>query len=375
MTVLIVIILILIAIVIFLYFRPSKPRAVYHVPYIEGLIAKLENNDELAIRKLREAVGLDTNLIDAYVRLGNLYRKKGDIDRAIQIHQSLTVRPTLRRDEEKRIYFALVEDYLVAQRFNKAVSYLKEILKIDRNDTRARQLIANVYEDLGNYQDCLAFFEDIGRSGDDRRRAFYTAQMGLSRIKEQSPDKEAAEKEGLGLLKKALKIDAQSLTALYHLAEHYRERGELKKAKEYYEKIIAVRPTHAFLVIPNLEKIMYELNSFDEIIPIYEKLFNDNPRNAVVGYALASLYEKKNDVESSRAIYRKLADISPKSMRPRLRMLNLMVQDKQAAREIQDLERLTISHLYTCTQCGYSTEKYLFLCPQCHALESLLPSS
>jgi len=138
MIVLIILVVALIACVLFLYFYRKREKATGHTPYIEALIALLENKENLAMKKFKEAVSIDSDLVDAYVRLGDLYRKKGDVERAIQIHQSLTVRPTLNKHEEKKVYLALVNDMLETTRLNKATSFLKEIINIYKKDKYAR---------------------------------------------------------------------------------------------------------------------------------------------------------------------------------------------------------------------------------------------
>jgi lipopolysaccharide biosynthesis regulator YciM len=157
MTLLIIIVVALIALVLYLYFYRKREKVTGYGPYIEALVALLENDEDTAMKKFKEAVSLDSDLIDAYIRLGDLYRKRGDISRAIQIHQSLTVRPTLKKQKEKRVYYALVNDLLDANRHNKAIAFLKEILKIDKKDKHARELVLRIYEEMNNYGDCMHF--------------------------------------------------------------------------------------------------------------------------------------------------------------------------------------------------------------------------
>lgn len=373
---LIILLVALIAIIVYLYLRPNKKRATTPAAYLEGLIALLDQNEELALRRLKEAVTADTDLTDAYIRLGDLYRKKGDIDRAIQIHQSLTVRPTLKKDDEKKVYFALIQDYIAAGRPNKSVAFLKEIIKIDRNDRTAWDLVIRLYEDLQNWSECVAAYEEQPRSEfrDSRRHAFALAALAGARMKEPPAEENAAaEKEIQSLLKKALRINPDSLAALYYSAEYFRLHDDLKKAREYYLKIAGLAPDFMFLIIPGLEKVMYDLGSFEEMIPLYEKIFQANPKNFPTAYALAALYEKKNDLELAREVYRKVAEIYPRSVVPRLNLLRLSTDDKNARRDLIDLIKTQGDLKYLCAACGTMAEKFSFLCPVCHALESYKP--
>ncbi len=374
MTILIIIIFALIAFIIYFYFKPRKTRVSANIPYLESLIAELENNDELAMKKLKEALSIDTNLVDGYVRLGNLYREKGDIERAIKIHQSLTVRPTLKKEEEKKVYLNLVQDFLQSNRPNKAISYLREILKIDKNDRTARDLLLRVYEDLQNYQDCIALCEEYGGGSiDGNRIACYYSALGNAKMSESGEEEAERIKEATNLFKKALKIKPDSLSALYTTAEFYRNQGDLKKAREYYLKLLEFHPDFAFLIITELEKTAYETGTFEQIIPLYEKIFKQNPKNFSVGFALANLYEKKNEVEQAKEVYRKIGELYPEAILPKIHILKLSADTKTIKREIAEIEKSLTQNKFVCSKCGNKTKKFIFICSDCRSIESYLP--
>jgi lipopolysaccharide biosynthesis regulator YciM len=374
MIVLIIIVVALIVLVLYLYFYRRREKVSGRKPYIEALLALLENKKDLAMKKFKDAVNLDSDLMDAYIKLGDLYREKGDISRAIQVHQSLTVRPTLKKYEEKKIYYALVNDMFANNRQNKAISFLKEILKIDKKDQHARELILRIYEDMGNYGDCITLYEEGGiKSKTARQHAFYYASFAHNKLKSPGETKPEVEKEVINLLKKALKISSSSLSAIYYLAAYFEEKGDLKKAKDYYYKMITQHSDYAFLIIPKFEKLYFELNLFDEIIPIYEKIFHKNPKNFAIGLALADLYEKKNDTERAMNVYSKLSDLYPKSFLPKLRSLKTIADDETIKEKISEIENSLVHGNVRCTNCGFVTEEFAFLCPRCHAVESFLP--
>jgi len=373
-TALTIIVVALIALVLYLYFHRRREKITAYKPYIEGLVALLENNGDLAMKKFKETVNIDSDLVDAYIRLGDLYRKKGDVSRAIQIHQSLTVRPTLKTHEEKKIYYALVQDMLDTSRHNKAISLLKEILKIDKKDRNAQELVLRIYEDMENYGDCIALYEEGAiKPKETKKHAFYYASFANMKMNNLTGDNPDAERTIVNLLRRALKISETSLSALYHLGNYFGQKGDLKKAKEFYLKLITHHPDYAFLIIPKFEKVYFELGLFDKMIPVYEKIFLDNPNNFSVGFALADLYEKKNDIESAKEVYRKLSEKYPKSILPQLRLLRSMVEDESMKERISEIEHTVSYKHFKCSACGFDTEKFTFLCPQCHTAESFLP--
>ncbi len=373
MTILIIIIIALIAFIIYFYFRPRRQKISANVPYLESLIAELENNSELAIKKLKEALNIDTNLVDGYIRLGNLYRKKGDVERAIKVHQSLTVRPTLRKDEEKKVYFSLVQDYLESNRPQKAIAFLREILKIDRNNREARNLLLRIYEDLQNYQECISLSEENDITIDGQRIAYYYSAQANALLSESGEDREARVKEAINLLRKALKIKSDSVSGLYSLAEFYKNNGDLKRAKDYYLKLLELQPDYAFLVLNEVERSAYETGTFEQIIPLYEKIFKQNPKNFAIGFALANLYEKKNEIEQAKDIYRKISELYPNALLPRIRIMKLSSDTKSIRKEITEIEKMLSENNFICKKCSNRVRKFIFICPNCRSIESYLP--
>lgn len=369
-----VIIIALVVLIVFLYVRQSRGKLTGYIPYIDALTALLENDDATAMKKLKETVNLDSDLIDAYIRLGALYRKQGDVPRATQIHQSLTVRPALKMREEKRVFYALVDDMIAANRKNKAISLLREILKIDKKDRHARKLILKLYEEMGNYADCITIYEEGGfKRKDPQRHAFYYASLAKAKLQSITGTDAEKEKEAVNLLKKALKISSDSLSALHYLAAYFEQKGNLKKAKEYYRRIVTEHPDQAYLIMPAFEKIHFELGSFDEIIPVYERVFQEHPTNFTVGLALAALYEKKNAVEMARDVYGKLSQEYPQNVLVSLRLLRSQIDDEAFKEQIKEIENRLARTMFRCTNCGFDVDEKAFLCPQCHAVESFLP--
>jgi lipopolysaccharide biosynthesis regulator YciM len=225
MILLIITICVIVAIIVYFYIRQQRRQITGYTPYLEALIALLDHNEDLAMKKFKEAVRIDSELVDAYIRLGDLYRKKGDISKAIQIHQSLTVRALLKKKVEKEVYYALVHDFLEVNRMNKAIAYLKEILKIDKNDMRARNMMLKIYEDMEDYNGCISVYEDRAfKSRDENRLAYYYTSLASNKLRTLSENDHEGRKEIFNIFKKALKISSTSLTAHYNIANYFNKQ-------------------------------------------------------------------------------------------------------------------------------------------------------
>src|SRR4030042_5686130 len=362
MTYLILIIVVLIAILLYFFFQKHREKASSHTPYIEALIAQLDKNDDMAVKKFKDAIAIDTDLVDAYIRLGNLYRKKGEYDTAIKIHQSLTVRTMLKRHEEKRVYYALVDDMIAIDRKNKAIAFLREILKIDKNDQHALEMILRIQEEMGQFADCANIYEDSNFTNrSDTRFAFYYASAAQNQLSSSGSSKNDTEKKVLSFFKKALRIASNSLTAMFYLADHYEKKGDLKKAAEYYTKIINSHPDHAFLILSRYGRVMFELDRFGEIIPLYEKIFSANPKNFMVGFELAALYKKKSEPERVKHIYSKLADTFPDQVLPKLYIIQNMSAEPEVQQKVDETIGGVLTNKFRCAKCGFTTGEHVFL--------------
>jgi tetratricopeptide (TPR) repeat protein len=113
--------------------RPGGPAA---DNYQEALRALLDGRETEAIKRLRDTVMKDTDNVDAYIRLGRLIRQRGDAEKAAHIHQSLTVRPALKRSEELVIY----EERLSSDKLPHLRRLLAMLLSRKRSDEAAEIL-------------------------------------------------------------------------------------------------------------------------------------------------------------------------------------------------------------------------------------------
>jgi len=110
---LIIILLLVALIAIYPFIRDYVKRQKIPVAsYTEALGLILDGKNAEAIEKLKETVNKDSNNIDAYLRLAELYTIKGDTERAAKIFERLTVRRNMSSKDEKKVYQNLADYYL-----------------------------------------------------------------------------------------------------------------------------------------------------------------------------------------------------------------------------------------------------------------------
>ncbi|MEO0226054.1 MAG: tetratricopeptide repeat protein [candidate division WOR-3 bacterium] len=356
---------ILVALIAYILLKYRREKKTPHSPYLDGLLALIDNNIDLAIKKLKEAAQNDTDNIEAYIRLGDLFRQKNEINRAIQIHQPLTVRPTLTKELEKKIYLSLARDYIADKRYNRAVSFLKEILNIDRDNHTAREMILQIFETTENFFDAAQIEEEFAKKSKNYARlAAYYAEHGRRILTEN-------EKEGINYLRKALKLFADCPNGLYYLGEYYVNQGKLDKAADYWERLLEIAPVYSFLILGKLEKVYFDLGRFDDLIPRYRSLFNKNPKNVSIGLALSEIYLKKDEYGEARDLLAKITDVNPQLITPHLKQLALLIEENNCPDALALLNRITNDMLAPklyCKQCGSEYSGFTLFCKKCPGL-------
>ena len=113
--------------------------------YVNALNELIAGNNHKARELFVEAVKFDTNNIDAYLKLGMLYRMENNPAKAFKIHKELTIRPNLNSSLMADIYRNIVEDLIALKNYNDALSYVEKVLAVAPSDKWALDIQTKIY--------------------------------------------------------------------------------------------------------------------------------------------------------------------------------------------------------------------------------------
>ncbi|MCI0409624.1 MAG: hypothetical protein L0191_13860, partial [Acidobacteria bacterium] len=162
--------------------QSSGGRLGESIHYILGLDYLAAHQIDQAIVELTRAVKLDTEAVEIYLILGNLFREKGQLERAIQIHQSILHRPRLSARERAHTLLCLGIDFKRAGFRERAAQTFEQVLTLDPGNAYALQHLQKIREEEQNWQGALALAQEAAAlTGVEERRilAFLHDQMGL----------------------------------------------------------------------------------------------------------------------------------------------------------------------------------------------------
>jgi lipopolysaccharide biosynthesis regulator YciM len=365
----IVLVIIIVAIVSTKQSRGKRQRGDL---YTKGLNYMLHGEHEAAIECFKEIVNQNTENVDAYLKLGILYRNLAKLKTAISIHKALLYRQELSPDQKQVVLRNLVEDYLAAGEKDKALQAAEQIITTDRRNIWALSKIHILHRDLKHWEQAAEFYEKVlhlEKRKDDRQLALYKVQEGLQKMAGgQNHDARL-------IFRKALKIDPNCEAACYYIADSYIKDNRQEDALEWWEKYAEITPDKAKLIFQPLKKVLFNLGNFGIIEQFYQNILEQKPSDPEVMLELAGFYERKGDFGQAYSIIMELLEKLPDNLAVQIALSRILLgQNKiKAAVDLlsEILEKTRFGQERTCSVCQSKTREITWLCPNCGEKDTL----
>ncbi len=342
--------------------------------FFKGIQYLLSDDKDNAIEELTKSVKIDSDTVETYVALGNLYRSKGDIERAIRIRQSIILRPNIDENVRLGALFDLGVDYKKAGMVNRALETFLEVLKKRSSDVRTLVEIERIYEELRDWDKAYETRRRIAKysKGDHTSiMAHHLVEMG--KVSQAEGDYTRAR----SLYKKAISTNKGCVDAYLHLGDLYAERGEYKKAISIWKKIATVDPRFTFLAYGRLEAAYSSMKNIKPVEGFLRELAEENG-DAFTYLALSRFLFAEGDVDGALAQVRRALEIKPELWQARKFQGEILIhsgRDQEALEAYKDLiSRLDLPSLrFQCSCCGLEGDRLYWQCPKCKTWDSAVP--
>ncbi len=334
--------------------------------YFKGLNYLLNDEQGKALDIFVKLVESNWDTIDTHFALGKIYRKNGEMDKAIKIHQGLIARPSLPEQYRGKILLELGYDYLGAGWFDRAEGLFKEVLIQDEKSKEARHNLILIYQQEKDWYKAIAIADDLFAENPavtGPMIAHYYCE--LADIAKTKGDITQLENNA----KKALKYDIACVRASILLADQAKASGDYKQAIKLYESIEKQDAESIILVIDSMLECYTHLSSENKL---YEYLLDLQKRheNLFLQTVIVSVLEKS---QGKQAAIEYLSDKI--KHQPSLASIHKLVTYKEeeidADKVFADLDK-AISVMqkdsveYRCQKCGFSSNTHYWLCPGCN---------
>ncbi|MCF7804867.1 MAG: tetratricopeptide repeat protein [Candidatus Marinimicrobia bacterium] len=361
----------ILSLILYFIFRPSSPKRTTESLYSDGLRLLLEGDLKAASEKLKEVVRRDTGHIDAYIKLGDIFRENGQYDQALKVHQSLTVRRNLTPGQQVDIYLSMVYDHRELNAYEKALEFADKILTIDKKNLKGLNAKLEIYRENDLWDNAVDVLKAIEKySGEDQSKAIATYRVAEGQLLEETGEA----REGRIRYRKALKLDPECCPAFICLGNSYDEENRIEEAVDNWQKFGELCPDLLFLVSGRIEQRLFELGNFSEVERYYRRLLDKYPDNIEAAVGIATFYEKKGENQNAIRAIENALDKSPDSLRARIVLTRLYNQGENrdgVAEQLEEMFRIESQQkTFTCGECGFQSREMHWLCPNCYATYS-----
>lgn len=357
-----------------LFRRRKKSESTSQEAYVDGLRSIISGDHQTAFVKLRQAVDLDTENIDAYLKLGDLFREKGMNDRALQIHKELTLRRDIPPELSNDISKSLAMDYLGAGMKENAIDLLKPMIRDDRARNWAEEKLLNLYITVKLWKEAEELYASILK----RKKLKESSTMANIKIMigRQQHDRGEYHKARVAY-KEALSFDKNNPFAYIYIAESYRQEERVDDALEYLRKLCQEVPRYAYLAFSVIEETFFEVGRFGEVEDIYRGVLNNDQENIPAKIALAGIYEKKGEIQTAENMLRSVLDVDDSNSAAAIRLAKILAGDGRSREGLEILsnaaDKIDLSYdIFKCKVCGESLKRPEPLCTKCNNLGTFI---
>ena len=339
--------------------------------YMLGLNFLVDNQIDQAIDELTQATSTDTDALEIQMILGNLYRQKGQVGRAINVHQALLQRTDLRTLEHAHVLLCLGLDFRHGGFVDRALEAFQEVVRLDALNRYAFVNLQKLYEDQHQWLEAARVRETIAvidahqRDEDRQILGFLRNEVGSTQA--HGGDSAAAAKT----FQDAIDVDPGIAPAYLNLGDAREQQGSLTGAVEAWENLVQALPDRAYLAFERLERAYRALGAPRRFVDMCHRLIGRNPQDWRARLALSRHLAAGGE---HRQAFDVLLDALPHNPHGLVihqevwQVLSALGLDPALVRRYVDLTRNAVFYLdpHVCVRCRYRSTELLWQCPQCH---------
>lgn len=342
--------------------------------YFKGLNHLLNDQPDKAIDSFIEIVKLDPESADMHFALGNLFRRRGETERAIRVHQNLLARPDLPAEDKAHAQYELGIDYLKAGLLDRAEETFNQLVDTSYA-VKARRSLLEIYQREKEWRRAIAAAEGLQDSGAGSRQkeiAQFYCELAQDALVHTAPS------DAMQLLDKALEADRHSVRATILRGDALLAQGDVEEALKTWRRVEQQSVPHVALVAARLmdgyrkvgrpqegvnllKSYLAEASSIDLIEVVFKAVIELDGVQAAKELVVEELRRNPTLLGLDKLLEARLMD-APANIWEELSMVKNLVQ-----RYTQKLAR------YQCSHCGFKARQFYWHCPGCNRWDSYPP--
>lgn len=342
--------------------------------YLKGLNFLLNEQTDQALEHFLKMVRVDDKTIETHFALGSLFRRRGEVDRAIRIHQNIIARPDLANEQRDQALFSLAKDYLRAGLLDRAEKMFVRLAEGSRHQVEALEQLCRIYEQEREWQRAIDSGQKLevlsGRSLGLQIAHYYCE---LAEKSASNQDYAAAR----AFVKKAQSGRPRTFRGALTRARIARESGDHKTALKLYQRVMDESNYLITEALPQVVEIHREENSMGQLEKHLRSMLEKHPELAK-DLAYTAIVNDIGDIAVVDDCVEQYMLNEP-TLAEFIDLQQLSGDNDTERQAVLGKVRAALSKLaastprYRCTECGFSSQRLLWQCPSCKNWETQRP--
>jgi lipopolysaccharide biosynthesis regulator YciM len=341
--------------------------------YLTGLNFLLNEQPDKAIDAFIEAVKIDNQTVELHFALGSLFRRRGETDRAIRMHQNLVDRDDLSDEQRQQALSELGLDFLKAGLLDRAEAVFVKLRGTRLNDFALKNLL-DIYQQEKDWRKAIEIAEALPHEGVlwEKEVSNFHCELASADIANSRFD------DGLANLGRALEMNRKSVRASMLLGDLHAARGDDVAALEAWKKVESQNPVYLALVAERLMDAYRRLGQLEQGMQLLRSFLDQYPSLDL----LDALFQWELQKEGPQAAYQLVRDELRRN--PTLLGLDklleaaLLTAPAEQRTDIELVKSLVHGHTrrvarYRCDACGFKARQFYWRCPACGGWETYPP--
>ncbi|HEU5281901.1 MAG TPA: lipopolysaccharide assembly protein LapB [Gammaproteobacteria bacterium] len=358
-------------------YRPEEaPQKIdLHRDYMVGLNFLLNEETDKAVDIFIKMLEVDSDTVETHLAVGKLFRRRGEVDRAIRIHQNLIARPQLEKTYREQSLYELGQDYLSAGMLDRAERIFQELANDKSHAPAAYKTLLDIYQQAKDWEkaaETAIKYEGVTRQNMQPVIAQYYCELAELALHKQDHEK------ALAYLNQADVADKHCVRASLLRATVLMATGDYAKALVSLKKVKTQNVDYLYEAIDKMAVCYEALGEEDEMMLYLKDLAEAHPRVPVV-LILADRIRKRMGDKLAAGFVADYVRRYP-SLQGLYLFVNLYISSAEgrAKDDLHILQNLMKKILakrddYQCTSCGFSGKTLHWQCPGCRQWSSTLP--
>lgn len=343
--------------------------------YFKGLNYILNEQQDKAIEIFVKMLEVDSETIETHLALGNLFRRRGEVDRAIRIHQNLIARPALNKEYKAQALLELGIDYMRLGILDRAEGLFTELVSSDMFTGQALEHLLEIYQQEQEWDKAITVAERLQVITGERIEPVIAQFYCELAILDMGNDNEKGVKDKL---RRALNLDPQCVRASLIEARFAQKDHKPRAAIKAYRRVEKQDPSYLSEVIAPMKICYHELGKPDRYFDYLHEVYNTYGGITALSALTDVIAQDRGEDEAIHFLSNEL------EKRPTVRGVSHLITyaisktDGELHKNLATIRQLTERLLqegpvYRCHNCGFNARHLHWHCPGCRNWNTVKP--